>query len=193
MALFISACGPTYVTKNEYAPPTNPAGVSCLQRCEVKRSSCQNSCNHKNQICRNKAAQKAKQTLPAQLSEYTNQLETYTVEQDRYHAKTRERRYELKQLEMDYGVYKDRCSKDKHYCDRKKEIKRKLNDLKYSRIESPSRPSKPTLASETTRHEASCTTSCGCDSLYDGCYTSCGGRIIPRQICTSNCPDKKKI
>ncbi len=133
----------------------------------------------------------ANKTLPAALSEYTHQLETYTAQQERYYAEKREREYELKNLEMDYDVYSEKCAKDKLYCDRKKEIKRNLRSLKYSNVKSPIRPDKPTLATETVRHQARCTTACGCEALYDSCYTSCGGRIIPRQICVSNCPDKK--
>ncbi len=191
ISILVSACGPTYITKNEYVPPTNPAASSCLQRCDVKKNNCQNSCNTKNQICRNKAAQMATKTLPSALSEYTHQLEVYTAQQERYHAEKREREYELNKLEMDYEVYKDKCSKDKLYCDRKKEIKRNLRSLKYSNVKTPIRPDKPTLATEAVQHQASCTTACGCSAVYDSCYTSCGGRIIPRQFCTSNCPEKK--
>lgn len=189
ITLSLNACGPSYITKNEYVPPANPAASSCLQRCEIKQSQCQNTCNTKNQICKNNAAAKARQTLPTALTEYTQKLEIYTVEQERYFAEKRERKSEIKRLEMDYDVYRDRCAKDSYYCDRKKEIKRELRSLKYSSVSSPDRPEKPTLASETLRHQASCTTACGCSATYDSCYTSCGGRIIPHKICTKNCPD----
>lgn len=185
---FLSACGPSYTTKNEYVPPTSTAALSCLQSCDVKRNSCQNTCNIKSQVCKNKAAQTARMTLPARLTDYTHQLELYTAEQDRYYTDKRDRKRELERLEMDYDVYSQRCAKDKHYCDRKKEIKRELRDLKYSTVKSPTRPNKPTIETETQRHQASCTTDCGCRSLYDSCYTSCGGRIVPRRICVSNCP-----
>ena len=102
ITLLMTACGPTYITKNEYMPPTNPAATPCLQRCEVKRNGCQSSCNAKNQQCKNKAAQMAKKTLATQLTDYTQQLEIYSLEQGRYFSEKRERDYELKKLEMDY-------------------------------------------------------------------------------------------
>lgn len=191
ISVIISACGPTYIIKNEYVPPTHPTASSCLQRCEVKKNSCQHSCNTTNLICKNNAAQKAINALPVRLSEYTHQLEIYTTERDRYHSEKRDREYDLKKLKMDYEVYRQKCDNNAFYCDRKKEIKDEIRDLEYSSIDSPERPKKPTVASETEKNQASCTTICGCTSLYDTCYTSCGGRIIPRQFCTHNCPDKK--
>jgi hypothetical protein len=190
--LFLGSCGPTYTTHNEYVPPSTPQALSCLRQCNAKLNACQNSCDTRKQSCLLKAKHMANISLPIQEKEYVNKLELYIAEKKHYDLEKRERHHQLSRLEMDYDVYSNRCKKDAYYCTRQNEVKRELRDLKYAATtKAPAHPTKPTLASETQRHQANCTSDCSCKPRYNSCYTSCGGQIVPHQICTHNCPQKK--
>lgn len=189
---FLSSCGPIYTTRNEYVPPTTPRALTCLNQCEAKINICQNSCDVKKQQCMQQASRTASLTLPTEETAYVNKLERYITEKKYYDLEQQDRRRQLRRLEIDYDLYGKKCNGDKYFCTRQNEIKRELRDLKYaSKIDIPRYPIKPTLTSETLRHQASCSADCGCKLRYDSCYTSCGGQIVPHKICTSNCPEKK--
>lgn len=190
--LLLSSCSPTYTTRNEYIPPSTPRSLACLNQCETKMNACQNRCDTKKQVCMLQASQTASLTLPTEEKEYVNKLERYITEKKYYDLEKSERYRQLTRLEQDYEIYNRKCKEEPYFCTRKDEVKRDLRDLKYSsRLDAPSRPIKPTLTSETLRHQKSCSNECGCKERYNSCYTSCGGQIVPHKICTSNCPEKK--
>lgn len=187
----LSSCVPTYTTRNEYLPPSSPQALSCLRQCDVKQNACQNSCDTQKQSCLLRATHTASLTLPEQEKNYVDKLEQYITAKDRYDIEKRERYHQITRLERNYDDYGLRCKQDSYYCTRRNEVKRELRDLKYASNNIPTKPTKPTLESEIQRHQASCTSECGCKLRYNSCYTSCGGQIVPHKICTSNCPTKK--
>ena len=191
-ALFLlSACDPVYVIENEYVPPTDRDAQGCLGACQAKRETCQNRCRRDYHQCLDQAAERARAVMPELEQAYTGELEEYVLERDHYDLERENWTLKKEELEREYDLLKQQCRKfpkQKDYCDDKRSKRGALSRHDWNEPKAPKAPDKPSLNDEIERQQAGCSQECGCGKVYDGCYVSCGGRVIPHQVCIEHCP-----
>lgn len=195
LLLLLTACGgPRYTLVNDYTPPGDAVGRQCLQGCYADQKQCGLDCERGHNQCLDDARIDAEHSYAEKydffvqgLRNYNAELETYYADLDRY----QQRKYKL---EEELEVTRKLCAaagKDSAlFCERKDKLKKKLKYL-YSPVK-PAKPAEPSLEAETAKLQATCRKDCGCDSNYQRCYTSCGGKVEQRRICVSGCEKDKQ-
>ncbi|MEK6664653.1 MAG: hypothetical protein AABY73_12390 [Pseudomonadota bacterium] len=169
IALFLSGCAsPLYQTVYRYEAPTDASARACLQTCEPKLAACQTSCQHRYQSC-------LKEIEPLVDTRHSEALKRYENELDRYRLELQH--YQL-QLSLGWGYH----------------------SLWYdpwpywhpTYFPPPIPPHKPTRDEAYNRvRKERCESDCGCQPIYDACFLSCGGKMIPEVKCIANCPQEK--
>lgn len=164
---FLAGCmSPRYQTLYRYEPPTDTAGKVCLVQCEQKLGGCKHQCQEKHQAC-------IKSIEPMIEARYQESLERYKRELHHYqHA------VEIYQRQLSFGW--------RHY------------DPYFGGWPyfygyepgfppiPPTKPDREHIARQVAQQQ--CDRDCGCQSLYDACFLSCGGMKIPEVKCVAHCP-----
>ncbi|WP_022854017.1 hypothetical protein [Thermodesulfatator atlanticus] len=193
LPFLLGACGgPKYVIKERYLAPMGLSGEICLKECQQKFEKCQQNCQKEYQKCLAAVRVEAKEIYQKELLSYQNTLTTYEEELRLYRLKLSRYQENLNRLKEDYQFFKKICKRDKDQfaCRRKDELAKKLARLKGQRPIAPLKPKRPSLTAIITELSATCVSDCGCKDLYDKCFLSCGGSIIPEKICVENCDEK---
>ncbi|MCU0842776.1 MAG: hypothetical protein MUC79_13815 [Thiobacillaceae bacterium] len=170
---------PRYQTVYRYEPPTDPAGLACLARCEEKLAACQADCRTRYQAC-------ARETEPLVEDRYAAALQAYADELDRY-------RLELRQY--DFGIWASWHHGGFWY------QPGPYHGWPYygwpyygwpgpyaysSPSPPPPRPTRESVQAQLRKEK--CVDDCGCQPNYDACFLACGGRRIPETRCVADCP-----
>ncbi len=186
----MSACGgPKYVVKNRYIPPIVVKDNSCLHICEEKFESCQKACENQYQSCMADVRLKAINIYEKDIAKYEKQLAVYQEEMRFFRQKITEYQENFKKLNDDFRFFKRICQEkqDRYACLRQKELKKEIYHFKQNKPFRPIRPKKPNLEIIIKKLMITCHRDCGCQEIYDRCFLSCGGTIIPEKICVENC------
>lgn len=172
IALFLSGCAsPRYQSVYRYEAPTDASARACLQTCEPKLASCQTSCQHRYQAC-------LKEIDPLVDTRHGEAIKRYENELDRYRLELQH--YQL-QLLLGWGHSSMWYDPWNHYYP--------WPDPYYAQ---PYPPQKPTRDEAFNRvRKERCESDCGCQPIYDACFLSCGGKMIPEVKCIANCPKDK--
>jgi len=188
-ALLFSGCGPRYVIKNQYIPPTQTNSQKCLNQCAQARGACQAQCQQRYQYCLDDAYGKAKAVEQEELRAYDMAYMRYQMDftQFRHRLHTWERDYH--DYGRDLSHFQSRCEreKDAYSCKRRDELRNHLNRMKRDRPREPWVPVRPSFEDILVNQQSFCTTNCGCEQTYDNCFVGCGGTVIPHKICVENC------
>lgn len=167
----VTGCAtPRYQTAYRYEPPTDAAGHACLEKCEQKLVVCQQRCAANNEIC-------LKQIEPQVEERYAEALKRYESDLNLYRWQLQQYEFSLL-LSRNYYPYWDGYGF--------------YHPFPGPVIFPPDRPGKPrreTIASKLQKEK--CDVDCGCQSLYDACFLTCGGKKIPEVKCIANCPKDK--
>ncbi len=165
--LAVAGCmSPRYQTIYRYEPPTDAAGRACLEQCEQKIAICKNQCQEKHQAC-------VKSIEPMVEARYQESLQRYQRELHYYqHA------VEIYQRQLTLGWY----YYDPYY-----------GGWPYFYGYEPRFPPTPPYQPDRERIarqviQQQCDRDCGCQSIYDACFLSCGGKKIPEVKCVAHCP-----
>ena len=169
IALFLSGCAsPRYQMLYRYEPPTDAEGRACLAQCEPKLAECKANCKTTYDAC-------VKRVEPEIDVRYDEALKRYEVEFAHYRREWLN--YELHQsygwgyYPPGYGAYYPWPA-----------------PFYYQPIP-PHKPSREQI--QTRVHREKCPSDCGCQQIYDACFLSCGGKMIPETKCIANCPQDK--
>ncbi|TCK03387.1 hypothetical protein [Phorcysia thermohydrogeniphila] len=188
LSLMLASCGsPRYIVKYKYVPPQN--SKECLKSCEVKFEECQKSCNEKFQRCINKSWEEARKIYQAELLSYRKELSAYREKRRNYLNDLIEWNEQFKRVYRDYRFFSSICrrTKERYACERKRELRELLDTVKAEKPKKPSKPKEPSLDSIFREISSKCTTQCGCQELFNNCFVSCGGKLIPYKMCIENC------
>jgi len=173
-AVFLAGCAglePRYQTLYRYEPPVLGAeSRACLEKCEHKLAGCQQQCSTKYQACLGSIE-------PLVEKRHAEALQRYATELDTYGAALRH--YQLN-LSMTWGY--DPFWFGPHYY-------YPWPGPYYIPPVPPRSPSHEEIAKQV--REEKCEPECGCQSGYDACFLSCGGKKIPEVRCIANCPAEK--
>ena len=84
LVLLLGGCGPRYVIKNQYIPPTASQAQSCLNHCTLLRQCCQNQCQKDYQYCLDEAYGKAKVVEAEELRSFERAYGHYDMDRMSY-------------------------------------------------------------------------------------------------------------
>ena len=172
IALLLSGCAtPRYQTVYRYEAPTDANAHACLQTCESKLAACQTSCQSRYQSC-------LKEIEPLVETRYSEALKRYEYDLNRYHIELQQ--YQL-QLVLGWGYNSFWYDPWPYY-----------HPWPEPYFPPPNPPRKPTREESFNRvRQERCEKDCGCQPIYDACFLSCGGKMIPEVKCIANCPKEK--
>ena len=68
---------PRYQITHRYEPPTDPAGIACLEKCTQKLEMCQQSCQSTYQACLKRIEPLAEERYRKAVERYDEELDTY--------------------------------------------------------------------------------------------------------------------
>lgn len=182
LILVVAAAGlvgcatPRYQTAYRYEPPVDAAGRACLEKCEQKLAGCQQRCTADYQAC-------LKDIEPQVEERYGKALKRYEAEWERY--RWERERYEL-YLSLNWGY--PLWFGPGFYHPWPGFYQAWPGPYYFP----PALPRKPSRDEEFKRlQQEKCDQECGCQTLYDACFLSCGGKRIPEVRCIANCPKEK--
>ncbi|OAG28451.1 hypothetical protein [Thermodesulfatator autotrophicus] len=191
LGLFLlSACGgPEYIIKNHYILPADTSSSPCIKDCQEKFENCQKACEAQYHACLSDVRQKATSLYEKELKKYREELNIYQDETNLFQQKLALYLEKLKELSDDYHFFEKICQEkqDKYACSRQEELKKKISRLKQEKPSHPLKPVEPDLEDIIKKLTATCSRDCGCQKIYDHCFISCGGTIIPEKFCVENC------
>lgn len=187
--LFFLGCSPKYVMKYEYIPSNDENFSICSTQCETKRNSCQIAFEARQQDCVNEAKKRAEDIYRVELAQYQDKYTAYQQTYQIYYDKKRQIQRQRDIAYRDYQYFSHKCTQehDKYACRRATDLKYELKHLEKIKFSQPLEPTKPLLAQIYNQEASFCQKTNECNSDYDKCYTSCGGKIIPHRICIENC------
>lgn len=167
LAGLLSACAtPRYQTVYRLEPPTDAAGLACIEKCSGQLSACQAQCAQTYQAC-------VQSVEPFFQERYEQALERYEQALDRYTAELRS--YELQYwLNWRHGPWwYDPWPRPYWYP-----------------YPPPRRPSREAVREALIKER--CVEDCGCLAQHEACFLACGGRKIAEEHCVANCPSESR-
>jgi len=188
LSLILTSCAsPRYIVKYKYVPPEN--SKECLKSCEVKFEECQKSCNEKFQMCISKSWEEARRIYQAEFQSYKERLKSYNRRRRTYLSDVTEWNEQIKKIYRDYRFFSSLCkrTKERFACEQKQELRELLNALQDEKPEEPQKPEKPSLNRIFHQVSSKCSANCKCEELFNNCFVSCGGTLIPYKMCIENC------
>jgi len=188
LSIALASCGsPKYVVKYKYVPPQG--SKVCLKECESKFEECQKSCNEKFQKCIGESWEEARKIYRVELQSYRERLKSYNRKRREYLSDVIEWNEQVKKIYRDYRFFTSLCrrTKERFACDRKDELRELLYTLQEEKPKKPQEPERPSLRRIFNQISSKCSANCGCRELFNNCFVSCGGELIPYKLCTENC------
>ena len=177
---------PRYQITHRYEPPTDPAGIACLEKCTQKLEMCQQSCQSTYQACLKRIEPLAEERYRKAVERYDDELDTYRRRmQFGYSGWGRATLgWGMGGYPWGWGGYPWGWGSPwgwgggPYY------------GLGYSSpffYQQP--PLRPNRMREFDRlRYQQCEVECGCQSVQDACFLGCGGRKIIEERCIANCP-----
>ena len=182
-----SCGGPEFSVAYRYIPPKN--NKICLSACERKFSQCRKNCFNERENCLKDVRKRAETIYKKELQNYTREITAYNKAYEGYQKALLDWNNNYRHLYRDYLYFKNACRKTRDYyaCERKNQLEEALDTLNNQKPSPPTLPQKPDLSTIISELSSSCPKNCGCREIYDSCFTSCGGDIVPYKFCTKNC------
>lgn len=189
LMVFLTGCGPRYVVKNHYIPPTQSNAQQCLNQCSQARQQCQGICQQNYQYCLDDAYAKAKAVEIDELRAYDMAYLRYTMDVSHFQHQFRKWERDYHDYSRDLAHFQGRCEreKDASACQRRDELRNYMNRIKRDRPREPMPPRRLSFEQILVNQQSFCTTNCGCEQTYDNCFVGCGGQVIPYKMCVENC------
>lgn len=189
VALLCVGCGPRYVVKNNYIPPTSGNAKECLSICEQSSQLCQKSCQSRYQICLDSAMIKAQEIEQRERKEYDIAYQRYQMDYMIYQREFHRWKRDYNNYSRDLSYFHNLCERERdgNACRKRDDLRRYLSRLSHERPEEPWIPARPTYEQILVNQQSFCTTQCGCEQQYDTCFVGCGGQVIPYKMCVENC------
>ncbi len=190
MSVSVSGCaflGPRYQITHRYEPPTHPAAVACLEKCAGRLKSCQQSCASTYQACLRRIEPLVEERYNSAIQRYERELDTYRRQMSPRYLGGGRAMLGWGRSAWGWGGYPWGWGGSPwgggwggpYY------------GLGYSYpfYYAPPPPSRPSRDREFDRlRQEQCEVECGCQSVQDACFLSCGGRKIIEERCIANCP-----
>ncbi len=184
-----SGCAPVYVVKNQYIPP-KAENTKCLNSCLQSKKECKNECVNKYQSCMDDAFEKAKKVYAKLNNNYERKYKRYLLKMEDYDYRIFDWHNDYDESYRDWQYFRKECKvnpSNKYACDREDDLMYVIKKLRRDKPKKPRIPRKESFEKILKAEQSKCVKNCGCNDLYDSCFVSCGGEIIPHKICVKNC------
>ncbi len=187
--VFFSGCAPQYAVRNQYIPPLDQKSKVCLKECFYQKQACQQRCEEDYSDCLSYANERAKKIQIRTDKDYKQRYENYLARQNDYNLEIYDWQNRYDERYKDWRYFNKKCSKnnDKYACEREYYLRYIIKRLRRDRPVEPREPRYITFSENLANQQKSCSKNCGCSNLYDSCFISCGGEIVPHKICVRNC------
>ncbi len=190
-SLMFVACSPVYKTVYKRIPAQSESGLQCTSSCNDEKQSCQEDFDAEREWCLGTQRSAAMNDFPILERQYTEDLRVYNERLRAYYAQKQLYDYKKDDLERQKIAAETACLEqgaESADCLGRRGIKKRLKKLYAPRV--PYQPREPSLAHSIAKYQQSCNLENRCGDYYDSCFVSCGGQIIPEQVCTKRCNKK---
>jgi len=173
---------PRYQITHRYEPPTDPAGIACLGNCTQQLAACQKSCTSTYQACLQRIEPMAEQRYDEAVKHFENESSSYRQQLNSF------RFYQSLgwgRSAWGWGGYPWGWGPGWGWGGSP------WYGMGYSSpyFYSPAPPIRPDRRREYDRlRYEQCEVECGCQSVQDACFLSCGGKKTVEERCIANCP-----
>ena len=174
---------PRYQITHRYEPPTDPAAGVCLGKCTQRLAACQQSCTSTYQACLQRIEPLAEQRYDEALRRYEGELNSYNQQMNN----SRYQSLSWGRSAWGWGGYPWGWGPSFGWGGYP------WYGMGYSSpyYYLPAPPIQPDRGREFDRlRYEQCEVECGCQSVQDACFLSCGGKKIVEERCIANCPPK---
>jgi hypothetical protein len=192
MVLILSGCNPVYKKKTVYTPPASEAGLLCVKSCNSDRQYCNSQCMDRYEQCKTGLSDEIQSLFNQRTQIYQTELDDYDryskISNDNYNAYLIEKTKYQNRLNLASA----KCNHhNNEACIKAKAFEQTLDDLNNNfseQLKKQQKPVKPNFAVISNKYISErCSRSCNCSSIYQQCYSQCGGRIMDEQVCIKNC------
>jgi hypothetical protein len=173
---------PRYQITHRYEPPSDPAGIVCLGNCTQQLAACQQSCTSTYQACLQRIEPLAEQR-------YDEAVKRFESESSSYRQQLNSSRFYQSlgwgRSAWGWGGYPWGWGPGWGWGGSP------WYGMGYSSpyFYSPAPPLRPDRRREYDRlRYEQCEVECGCQSVQDACFLSCGGKKTVEERCIANCP-----
>lgn len=159
-------------TRVRLLPPTDAAGLACVNQCDGQLKQCQSACKQRQQACT--------QTLDPQIeARHAEALKQYAADLQRYAMALRHAELQMRLEWLHRHPFRH------PHADLWWEPWPRYG-FPYAE---PIPPSREAIRAEL--EQSACPSDCGCLPAFDTCFTGCGGKRITETVCVANCPATK--
>lgn len=179
---------PRYQITHRYEPPTDPAGIVCLGNCTQQLAACQQSCTSTYQACLQRIEPLAEQRYDEAVKRFENESSSYRqqLNSSRFYQSLGWGR-----SAWGWGGYPWGWGPGLGWGLSWGWGGSPWYGMGYSSpyFYSPAPPIRPDRRREYDRlRYEQCEVECGCQSVQDACFLSCGGKKTVEERCIANCP-----
>lgn len=187
--LLLAGCAPQYAIKNQYTPANTSTFAACSVRCEQQKSACESACQQNFNTCLVNTYERARGIYQQEMLVYEREYRDFVIELKKYNKSRYNTERKIDFLQRDLRYFNAQCAKstDLYACDRKDRIQEDIYEIERLYPRYPSKPYKPSLEQITAKQQSFCSNDCGCGSVFDICYSNCGGSVVPYKFCIKNC------
>ena len=184
-----SGCAPQYVIRNQYIPPLGKNSKVCLQNCLKVKQQCKQRCAEDYSDCLSYAYDKAKQMQNKIDKSYKQRYARYQAKLSDYNFDIFDWQNRYDEKYNDWRYFSDKCSQngDRYACGRRDELRYMIKNLRRNKPNKPREPRYITFDKTLVQQQSRCVKKCSCDDMFDSCFISCGGEVVPHKICVENC------
>ncbi|MCX7184105.1 MAG: hypothetical protein NTW90_02495 [Nitrosospira sp.] len=173
---------PRYQITHRYEPPTDPAGIACLGNCTQQLAACQQSCTSTYQACLQRIEPLAEQRYDEAVKRFESESSSYRQQLNgsRFYQSLGWGRSAWGWGGSPWGWGPGWGWGGSPWY-----------GMGYSSpyFYSPAPPIRPDRRREYDRlRYEQCEVECGCQSVQDACFLSCGGKKTVEERCIANCP-----
>ena len=178
---------PRYQITHRYEPPTDPAGIACLGNCTQQLAACQQSCTSTYQACLQRIEPLAEQRYDEAVKRFESEFNSYRqqLNSSRFYQSLGWGR-----SAWGWGGYPWGWGPGWGWGPSWGWGGSPWYGMGYSSpyFYSPAPPIQPDRRREYDRlRYEQCEVECGCQSVQDACFLSCGGKKTVEERCIANC------
>lgn len=185
--LLCSACAPRYETQTIYQYPDNYR-PQCFKNCKNNLFQCEKKTLNIYNKCMNEANRRSKDIFNYEMKKYKANLNNYLAKEKLYQSQKKSYQAKFDDLKTDEKYFSEKCNQtDKFACEKLVNIKHALDKLSSPLSPIKNKPEAPSFNEIIKIQSQYCHQTNICQQEYNACFTSCGGKVIYKQVCVENC------
>jgi hypothetical protein len=187
--VLFAGCAPKYALQKEYIVPQNIKFEKFAQDCSLQRSICEEKQKKDYSTCLNNAYERAKNIQTLSNEKYEKKYQRYLARMNDYNFNIIDWQSAYDKDYRDWQYFRDQCRKnnDKYACDREDDLRYIVKNERKNRPREPREPRMATFTEILATQQGLCNINNECESEFDICFTTQGGKIKSSRVCIENC------